>query len=237
MQQLIITIIIFLSSFTQGLAGFGVALVAMALLPGLVDIHQAAPLVAVVGLTVDILLLIYYRDSVNVNAIWRVLLASIVGIPLGIWALSGVDEQVFTAVLGVILAGYAIYGLLNFKLPELIHPLWAYLAGFLGGVLGGAFNTSGPPVVIYANCRRWPPREFKSNLQGFFIINSLLVVLGHGLGGNLNPAVWRGYLWSLPAILLGVLAGVSLDRVINPQVFRKIVLVLLVIMGVRLILA
>ena len=35
---------------------------------------------------------------------------------------------------------------------------------------------------------------------------------------------------------LGLLAGTSLDRFLDPQVFRKIVLVLLVVMGVRLIL-
>ena len=39
---------IFLAVFTQSLAGFGSALIAMALLPGIVGIQIATPLVALV---------------------------------------------------------------------------------------------------------------------------------------------------------------------------------------------
>jgi uncharacterized membrane protein YfcA len=40
----------------------------------------------------------------------------------------------------------------------------------------------------------------------------------------------------LPAIGLGFVAGTSLDRYLDPQRFRKIVLILLILMGIRLIL-
>jgi uncharacterized membrane protein YfcA len=136
----------------------------------------------------------------------------------------------------VIITGYALYALLKFKLPELRHPSWAYGTGLLAGMLGGAYNTSGPPVIIYGNCRRWQPAEFKSNLQGFFVVNSLFVFIGHALGGNLTPLVWRYYLWSLPVLAVGIILGTSMDRLFNPETFRKIVLWLLVVMGVRLIL-
>ena len=61
-----------------------------------------------------------------------------------------------------------------------------------------------------------------------------MVVLGHALAGNLNSAVWRAYLWSLPALGLGVIAGTSLDKRLDPPRFRKLILLLLVLMGVRL---
>ncbi|MBN1148585.1 MAG: sulfite exporter TauE/SafE family protein [Anaerolineales bacterium] len=227
---------IFFAVFTQSLAGFGVALVAMALLPGLVGIQVATPLVALVGLTIEFFLLIRYREALDLHAVWPVALASIFGIPLGVWALKEVDEQVFLTALGVVISGYALYALLNFKLPELRHRLWAYATGLLAGALGGAYNTSGPPVIIYGNCRRWPPAVFKSNLQGFFLVNSAFVVLGHALSHNLTPNVWRYYLWALPAIGVAILAGGSLDRFVNPVAFRKIVLWLLVAMGIRLLL-
>jgi len=40
----------------------------------------------------------------------------------------------------------------------------------------------------------------------------------------------------LPALGLGILAGSAVDRFINPRTFRKMVLILLVIMGVRMML-
>jgi uncharacterized membrane protein YfcA len=139
------------------------------------------------------------------------------------------------AVLGAVIALYALYALFELKPPELNHPAWAFAFGLAAGMLGGAYNTSGPPVVVYGNARRWSPLEFKSNLQGFFFLNSTLVVTGHLLSGNLNAEVWRYYLTALPALALGALAGVSLDRWVNPATFRRIVLVLLLVMGVKMV--
>ena len=133
------------------------------------------------------------------------------------------------------MAGYALYALFNLKLPRLEHSAWAYLTGFLSGLLSGAYSVGGPPVIIYGNCRCWEPDEFKSNLQGFFLLNDGLAIIYHGIAGNLTPAVRTGYLWALPVIILGILAGAGLDRFLDPHIFRKLVLVLLVIMGMRFI--
>ena len=239
-EQLTVVFIIFLAVFTQSLSGFGSALVAMALLPAMIGIHQAAPLVALVMGTIEIFLLIYYRQALNIRAIWRIIAASLAGIPLGILFLSRLDEGIAMTALGFIIIAYALYALFDaftdrIRLPELAHPTWAFLSGLVAGMLGGAYNTSGPPVIIYGNCHRWSTAEFKSNLQGFFLISSLVISLGHALNHNLTPAVWQHYLWSIPAMALGIFTGTSLDKYMKPESFRRVVLVLLLIMGVRLI--
>jgi len=137
-------------------------------------------------------------------------------------------------VLGVVITGYAFYSLLGLKMPLLDGSFWAYLAGLFGGLLGGAYNTSGPPVILYADCRRWPPDEFKSNLQGYFVVSSIAVVTGHALNGNLTPQVWDIFWWMIPFTFVGLVAGLSLGRWLNPAIFRKVVLILLVVMGIRL---
>jgi uncharacterized membrane protein YfcA len=226
---------VFLAVFTQSLSGFGVALVAMALLPALVGIHVATPLVAAVALVMEAVLVLYYRQSLQVHAVWNIALAAVVGTPLGVLFLSHVDERLALTVLGVVIAGYALYALLGLKMPYLDKPLWAYLAGLLGGMLGGAYNTSGPPVIVYADCRRWPPNVFKGNLQGYFIIVSLAIVTSHALNGNFTFQIWQMFLWTLPFVILGIVAGLSLDHWLNPNVFRRVVLILLILMGIRLI--
>ena len=90
-------------------------------------------------------------------------------------------------------------------------------------------------MIVYADCNRWEPSEFKSNLQGFFIINSFVVMVSHLVVGNITPEVWRLFVVSLPAIGLGLVAGMTLDRWVKPAVFRRIVQVLLILMGLRLI--
>jgi uncharacterized membrane protein YfcA len=234
-NQLWVVFVIFLAVFTQSLSGFGFALVAMALLPSLISVQIATPLVALVAISIEAYLMYRYREALNLGVVWPIALASLVGIPIGVWTLKGVDEATLLTVLGVVITGYALYALLRFKLPELRHPVWAWGAGFLAGILGGAYNVSGPPVIIYSDCRRWPPREFKSNLQGFFVVSSTFIALSHAVSRNLTSIIWEHYLWALPAMALGVIAGTSLDRFLNPTRFRRIVLVILVIMGLRLI--
>jgi len=228
-------LVLFLAAFTQSLSGFGLALVSMALLPAIVGIQLATPLVALAAIVIEVVLLLRFRQALDFRLIWRVVLASMIGTPAGVLFLRGVDERIALSVLGAVIAGYALYAFFGLRLPELKNQLWAWLAGLLGGALGGAYNTSGPPVIVYADCSRWPRETFKSNLQGYFIINSLTVLAVHLAGGTVTGQVWTLFWPALPAIALGLWAGLSLDHRLDPLAFRKVVLALLVVMGLRLI--
>lgn len=225
-----------LALFTQSLSGFGLALVSMPLLVPLIGIQTAAPLVALIALIGEIILLIYYREELTIGVIWRLALASVIGTPIGVILLRTAPEQVVLTILGFVVAGFALYALLNFKLPRLEHGFWGYLAGFMAGILGGAYNTAGPPVILYGNCRRWPRYNFKSNLQGFFMLNSIVILIAHFLAGGYTAEVWRIVPFALIAALLGIIAGLRLDKRLNPETFRKIVLILLLLLGIRLML-
>jgi len=235
MDWLPVVLIVFFAIFTQSLTGFGLALVSMPLLTALLGVGTAAPMVALFGLLAEVILLLAYRQAVNVRVIWRLIVASMIGAPVGILVIRSLDEQVVLAVLGVIVAGYALYALLKLRLPAIDGPAWAYGVGFLAGVLGGAYNTSGPPVIVYGNCRGWPPEEFKANLQGFFLLTTVIVTVSHVLAGNYSAEVLGYTLLALPAVVVGLAAGLALSRRVGAAVFRTMVLWLLLVLGVWLI--
>jgi uncharacterized membrane protein YfcA len=235
MTSLLIVLIVFFAIFTESFVGFGLALVSMPLLAFIVDLKFAAPLVALVGLTAELILLMYYRAAINLNAVRRLVLASLVGIPAGVAVLKHVDEQIILPLLGVILTGYGLYALSMPRLPALSNSNWANGLGFVAGLLGGAYNTPSPPVIIYGTCRRWTPAEFKGNLQAFFVVNSVIVVVAHVIARNYTQAVVHDYLFTLPAIGLGALAGFALDRRIDADRFHKVVLIMLIVLGLTLI--
>lgn len=226
--------IIFLGVFTQSLTGFGSALVAMTVLPSLLGLQVAAPLVALVAATAEVILLLRFRGALVLQPVWRMAIGAVVGIPLGVLILRQVNENITLTILGIVIIAYAFYALFHFKLPGLKQPRWAFAFGFAAGVLGGAYNTSGPPAVIYGDSSRWSPAEFKANLQAFFLLSDVLVVAAHGVSGNLTGQVWQLYLLALPVIGLGILAGWYCERFINPAMFRNIVLWLLIGLGLRM---
>jgi len=234
MPNLLPLLILLLGIFVQSLTGFGSGLVSMAFLPAILSVRTAVPLVALVTGTTELFLLIRYHSAFKLGNVWRMTLASVLAIPLGGWALGWMNEDILLTVLGLIIFSYALYALLSFKLPELSHPAWAFIAGFLAGLLSGAYSVGGPPAIIYGTCRRWEPGEFKSNLQGFFLVNDVLAIVVHGFNGRLTPVVGQYYLLAMPVLALGILTGTSLDRHLDPRTFRKLTLLLLVIMGLRM---
>ena len=84
MEWLLVFLIVFFAIFTQSLTGFGLALISMPLLTALLGVETAAPLVALFGLLAEVILLLYFREAVNVRVIWRLIVASIVGVPVGV---------------------------------------------------------------------------------------------------------------------------------------------------------
>jgi uncharacterized membrane protein YfcA len=228
--------IVFLGMLVQGLVGFGSAMVIMALLSERVGLGLAGPLVALMALPSEGLVLLRYRGALNWRSVRRLAAGMVLGVPVGILALRHVPERPMLVFLGVLIAAYALYALLGLRLPALRRPGWAYLFGWVAGAIGGAYNTSGPPVVVYGTSRGWPREEFKGNLQAFFLLCDLAVVTGHGLAGHLTRDVWTHFAVALPVILLGAAAGMALDRVVPAALFRRLVLALLLVLGVRLLL-
>jgi hypothetical protein len=206
----------------------------MALLPYWVGLLVAAPLVALIATTMEVIVLLYWREALDLRAIRQLSAGAVLGVPIGVLALRQVDAAILLPVLGAVIIGYAFYALMRWRLPRLEASGWAYGAGWMAGILGGAYNVTGPPVIVYGHCRRWSPAEFKANLQAFFILADVLVIAGHAIAGNLTRAVWENYLLALPAIALGVLAGLALERFIPPDAFRRTALAVLIALGARL---
>ena len=235
MDSTALLLIILFASFTQGVAGFGLGLVSMPLIIGALGIQPAAALVALIGFITRVVLLIYYRQSINLKIVTRLTIASLFALPIGVLVLQRLDGPFVQTLLGMVIAGYALYALLNLRLPEIAHPMWAYGFGFVSGLLGGAYNTSGPPLVMYGTSRRWPPAEFKSNLQGYGLVNTLVIIGLHAIAHDYTNAVMHNFIITLPAMALGLVLGLGTSRFINQAMFRRMVLVMLLVVGLKLI--
>lgn len=231
---LLILLVAFLAALTQSATGFGSALVAMALLPLWLSLRIASPLVALWAATIEVLLLIRYRASLRLRTIGPLLAGMALGVPFGILILRRVPEVITVPILGVVIVTYAGYALVSPRLPRLERRQWAGAFGLVAGLLGGAYNVSGPPLVVYGHARGWPSGEFKANLQSAFLLADVLVILGHAIAGNFTGIVLWDYGLSLPTLLAGLAVGLRLDRHISPPIFRRLVLILLLVLGLGL---
>ncbi|MDJ0661784.1 MAG: sulfite exporter TauE/SafE family protein [Crocosphaera sp.] len=234
MDNLFVPLIILLGVFIQSLSGFGLGLVAMPLLTSVIDVRVASPLMNLIALLTLLIISVYYRKKLEIKAIFGLVIASSFAIPFGVYFLKNIDPTISSTVLGMVVLGYGIYSLLGFPLPLIHSSKWGYGFAFCSGLLSGAYNTGGPPIVIYGSCCRWTPEQFRSNLNFFFFCNVIIVLVNHLLQGNITPEVLQLFMISLPMILIGLILGFFLSKNVNLLLFRKLVLILLSLAGLQL---
>jgi len=140
--------------------------------------------------------------------------------------------------LGIIVAGFSIYSLIAASRPHLEkdHPTWLVVAGFISGILGGAYGMNGPPLAIYGALRRWPPEYFRATLQAYFFPASIAGMAGYSLAGLWTPAVNHFYLVSLPGVVIAIFLGRGLNRRMATPQFLTYVYAGLIAIGVVLLL-
>lgn len=223
--------IIFVAALVRSTFGFGDALVGMPLLALLVDIRVATPVMAFCALAVSLILIVPYWRSVRFEGLWPLAIAAIVGIPLGAIFLRQADDRIMKLLLAGVVLGFAAYRLARPDRWTLASDRYAWLFGFVAGVLGGAYNTGGPPVVIYGSLRRWSPQGFRSTMQGFALLIGGFVLAGHALAGLWTKPVYVLFGWSAPGLVLAVFLGDLLHRRIPQGRFDRLILVFLLAIG------
>ncbi len=234
MVELLIIAVIFLAALIQTISGFGFALIVMPMLVLTLGIQIAAPLVALTGCTLYTVNLARHHQSVNVREVARLAAAAAVGIPIGVWAIQTIDGAIIQRALGLLLIAYALYSMFRPNSHSMISTKWGYPAGFLAGILGGAYNTAGPPVIVYGDSQQWARNEFRSVLQALFLFNALFVIAAHFAAGHMTPSIGRYFLFAAPALLVGILAGTLIDRRLSNHHFRTVVNVMILVLGFSL---
>ncbi|HKZ07096.1 MAG TPA: sulfite exporter TauE/SafE family protein [Methylomirabilota bacterium] len=224
------------ASFVQGLAGFGIGLVSLAVLPFLVTPTDAVVLMTLYAAVFCGVILVPLRRDFQLVGVDMLVVGSVLGTPLGVWVLATVSGPVLARLIGLALVLVVALEWSGRSPRRLPGRAWGLAAGVLSGVAGGAVGTPGPPAIVYMAAQGWSARTVKANLQAFLVVNQLVILVGYWWAGLLTPAVWRlAAVFALPA-LVGLLAGMRLFDRIDAVKFRRIVFAVLLASGVALLL-
>lgn len=233
---LLIGLILFLASFNQGLTGFGFALTSIPLISLIAGIKYAVPIGALGGFVVNILLSVQLRKSIDFKSLRFLYAGSFVGIPIGVFLLSKADPELFQKFLGIVVLLFVIMSFTNFIKPKNLNENWGYLFGLFSGMLGGAFNTNGPPILIYFYLMGKGKTEQKSAITGFFLFASVFIIITHAIIGLSTKQIFFDALKFIPFIISGYFLGNSLFKKISSKIYSNLILGFLFVVSVILIL-
>ena len=226
---------IFFGALLQRTYGFAFVLVAMPLLSFFMDMKFLVPLIALFLTLISGIITFRYRVHFEFKKMVPLTAGAFVGIPVGIFGLLQLNNHMLKAILGMVLIIYSAYSL-SAKSVRFRTPDWSgWLFGFLAGVLGGAFNTSGPPAVFHISGRQMTTMESVASLNFFIFCTSLLVLAYHIASGHITEKVCMAFIKLLPFMAAGMVVGGRFSAGLNQNRYRKGLFVLLIITGILLI--
>lgn len=231
----VVLVVLFAAALTKSVLGFGESLLAVPLLTLLLDIQTAIPLASLIASSVTILLILQSWRQIDLGATWRLTLAAVIAIPLGVLGLKRLPMDWTTAALGIVLVVIGLYYLRRPTFRARQGVYWTYGCGFLAGILAGAYNMGSPPIIVYGTIRRWPPHQFRSTLQGFFFVVNSMILASHASAGLWTPQVIQLFVLSIPAMLIAFWLGSRLSERLATGTFERILYVALIVLGVMLI--
>ncbi|SDL35957.1 Uncharacterized membrane protein YfcA [Nonomuraea jiangxiensis] len=220
-------VIILIASTVHAVTGFGYALVATPLLALTVDPHTAVVATTMSALAMTITIGVRQRH----HAEWKVALVAMAGIvlgmPLGLWVYGVTSERVLTALIGIGVLGCTVMVWRRVKVHGNVPILVG--VGLISGALSTSTGTNGPPMVAAFQGMGYDPHKFRATLAAVFAGTSVLSLIGFAVAGQVNSeALWIGVI-GLPVVQLGWYAGNAVFSRIDPDRFRKVVLVSLLV--------
>ncbi|MFM2130663.1 MAG: hypothetical protein RL477_2209 [Pseudomonadota bacterium] len=227
-----------LGGFAKGVTGVGLPMVALPLMSSVIPIKEAVAL-----LYFPILATNFYQAFAGghfrmaLARFWPLLLFLCLFVWIGTWSLVKFDAAIVSMILGLAIA---VFAALSLARPSfVIGPRWerpiGVVAGAAGGFFGGLALIGGPPVIMYYVALNLKKEEFISCIAlvylltlvpaGFSFVSFGVLELRHVVPG----------LATIVPVVAGLFIGQWLRKRIDQDLFRKILLVSMVVIGLNLI--
>lgn len=234
---LIVTLLtIFAGSLAAGLAGFAFSAITGAVLFHLLTPVEAVPLLLACSITTQLFSISKLWHTMQWRQCLPYLVGGFAGIPIGAELLKAFDPHIFAAGFGLFLICYSLYMLLRPNLVVRARGRYAEIvAGFAGGITGGATAFPGAIPAVWCSVRGCTKLEQRGIVQPFILLMQIATLAYYSKLGILASATLTTYLWCAPAVILGTWLGLHFFDRIDDKRFRQVVLLFLLVSGATLI--
>jgi uncharacterized membrane protein YfcA len=196
----------------------------------------AVPVGCLLALCLNVMLICRLRVHVRVRVLVLLLGAAVPGMILGTLVLGAVPSAPLQALLGLALLLFVWREWRPVTARPPAGPSLGVAAGLLSGLFGALIGVNGPPVVVWVARQGYDRNAFRGTLTAYFLLVGLGLVASQALGGLVTMRVLTLTGIGLPALVVGVLAGLAGCGRIGEKAFRRVLLVLLGATGLSLLL-
>jgi hypothetical protein len=226
----------FLGAFVQGATGFGSGLLINAFWLHIMEPTHAIPLNVVTSLFISGVPIYKLRKKLDFSKLKQFAIFGVVGIPIGMYLLVISDPSKLKFSIGILLV---IYALLMLKISSFSinvnNKSINNLVGFISGIIGGLTALLGIIPVAWFSVQRLPKNTKRGTYEPFIFITSIAAIISFAFAGLYKIEMIFDLLKIIPALLVGSWLGIKIYNKINDNLFRKVVLGLILLSGLFLV--
>jgi uncharacterized protein len=227
----------FFAAFSKGITGMGFATTCLPIIALTMGLEVALPLVLVPSVTSNIIVQIevgHFRESIR--RFWPMLIAGMIGVAMGLALLTWMEARLAAAVLGVVLIVYGMFALNtpNLTLPAQYEKPLGPVTGLATGIINGLTGSQLMPVLPYLMALHLDRERFVQAINCSFTLSSIVMAIGLSKIGLMNTETALVSTLGIVPVWVGLKLGGKIRRRLAPELFRKLVIYMLMASGVLL---
>ncbi len=235
----ILTAAFIVGGIVKGVVGLGLPMVSIAIL------LNFPPPLTVLGIIVAPIMVTNLWQSARLGSMleplkrfWPMIATGLVFLFIGAEMIVAMDTSVLFGLLGACVATFSVISLASPNMPPLRPETekWAGpLAGAMGGLLGGISTIWGPPMTMYFVMLKLPKDVFVRSVGTAWFAFSVPLAIAYWRNGIFTGDVVYMSLYACIPGMIGIRFGEAIRDRIDQDTFRKVLLVMLLLIGLNLI--
>jgi len=235
---LLVALAFLLGGLVKGVIGLGFPVVVLAMLATTIGLKEAMALLVIPGIATNIWQALAggaFKELLK--RLWSLLIATVIGIWIGVYVLSMVDPTKLIIVLGVLLFLYSVFSLTRPQIPPPgRHEFWlSPLMGGIGGFVCGLTGSYMVPGAIYVQALGLSRDMFIQAIGIVFVVLAIALGVSFWQYGFIGLQTGSLSVMAMVPLVIGMFLGQRIRYRLPEVVFRKIFFTALMIAGIYMV--
>ena len=219
--------------------GLGFSTIGLAILANVIDLKTAISIVILPSLFSNILVMIDAGNfKLSLKTFFWMFFMAVPGMAIGLQLLHQPNNALSVSVLAVVLILYGIWGMANhrFTIDDRFIPKLNPIIGFLTGAVNGATGSQIFPIMPYLLSLNISKDMLVQSINLSFTLCSLIMLSSLLFTETLDTQSMLRYSLGLIPVAIGIYLGNSVRKKINDDLFKRLVMLLIIVLGLLLLL-
>ena len=224
-----------LAGTVKGLIGLGLPTVSLGLLSAVFDLPTAMALLIVPSLATNLFQALAGGNlRALIRRLWPFLAMAFITIWIGAQALTRIDLDLLSGLLGIVLVAYAVVSLAGFTLsiPSSREAWSGPLLGAVNGVLTGMTGSFVVPGVMFLQAIGLPRNMLVQAMGMLFLVSTLGLALALRSAHLMPDSLAIASLLAFFPALVGMVAGQAIRHRLSEARFRQVFFLAILVLGV-----